>query len=174
MRVPLLLMVFLVLSERAGAQAADTAPTGLAPGERVRITAPGVDRRPARLVVFSRDSLVVKFDGDTAAHSLRTADVSLLELSRGRSRGRGALIGAGFGFLGGAALGAVVGAILEDSQCSDCVAVPALGAVGGVLGLVIGTVVGSVRGGERWQALPLGRASMQRGAAIYVTLSVAF
>jgi hypothetical protein len=127
----------------------------IAPGSRVRVTAPEISR--TRIVgTYTRmhaDTLVVEVDGRT--HSFLRTAVTRLDVSVGRkgNAGKGAL----YGGLLGAGIGAL--ALGSSSLCADlqaggtCALVGAGG--GGIGGLLIGALIGSASKSDRWQAVPV-------------------
>jgi hypothetical protein len=123
----------------------------LEPGHRVRVHLfQPRDRVVGYVVRLTADSLIIN-SGENARHetSLSTANIRLLELSRGqRSR-------AGIGAVVGVLLGAVGGAAAISAICGDdCVgAWPLLGLIpaGALVGFGMGSGVGSMIESERWQ-----------------------
>jgi hypothetical protein len=126
----------------------------LAPGARVRIRAPGIVAGRYTGTVLSRtaDTLVV---ASSAAASARVPVSSLtsVEVSRGKSRSRGAFKGIAWGASIGLGVGLLTAAALSsdpsyggpDGQSKGELVAQALGG-GAVWGVIIGAIVGS----ERW------------------------
>ena len=141
----------------------------LAPGSRVRVTAPGVltpARQSGRVLATSRDSLRVQLDGGADSLWLSRALFTELEVNRGphRSTGKGIVLG----MLSGAALGAVIGAATYQppKPCANCwFGAPDFGQGGqaliaGVAGALVGAVVGAFVGhyhqSDGWERVPPG------------------
>jgi hypothetical protein len=126
----------------------------LAPGQRVRITAPSlnVSKLQTTLLEFRADTLV------TEALVCPLADVTRLDAYQGRGiSGGNVLKGAGIGLLGGAAVGALIG-LAYDAEGSDASAEQAVAffsGLGAAVGLVGGTLVGLVWRADRWEEVPL-------------------
>ncbi|HKP15702.1 MAG TPA: hypothetical protein VJT85_06545 [Gemmatimonadaceae bacterium] len=125
-------------------------------GSRVRVTHPGEGTRTGTVVALTADTLDVLLEGRSAAAHLPLEQVTRLDVSRGMEHH--VLRRSGIGFLVGAGLGAVTGAIAE-SDCSTAKEFICLGAGGGALlgGIALGAVggvVGLVAGlapSERWE-----------------------
>ena len=140
------------------ATVAQEAPPPLEPGTRVRVTAPDIDKYDGTLQAMRGDTLTV----DTLR--IAVASVTRLDVYRGQKSktGKGALIGAGVGFVAGALTGLALcgerGTPCE-SDGSDYTAAAAviLGGGGALLGAGIGAVVGSQIKGDRWEEVPLDR-----------------
>ena len=123
-------------------------PPTLAPGSRVRVSTPD-ERVVGALAAIDGASIVVRRK-DGSLDSLPMTPRTRLDVSGGPglcSPGRRGTCVA-VGFLGGAALGAVVGAVAVP-DCSDelCVLVYFVTVPAGAL---VGTIVGAVLGGEHW------------------------
>jgi len=150
----------LVFPAAAAAQSAS-----LAPGARVRITAP--DQRLKNEVggveAVQGDSLVFVAKGSRQAIAL--TDVTRIEISAGRRKQL--LKHMGIGLAAGAVTGGVIGAVtyeecvpegfLDCLLASDNRGEEAVlgGAMLGVVGLVAGTVAGLIRRPERWESVEL-------------------
>ncbi len=121
MRRATLLVALLVSTPLTRIAAQETMPVGV--GDRVRVTAPGVNSGAVTVVAVGNDTLVL--GSDVSTRGIPIASVTRLEVSRGRgSSGQGAAIGAavGGGFLlyargtaAAGALGAGLGALLGRS-----------------------------------------------------------
>jgi hypothetical protein len=166
----LVICASLVASTSASAQRASE----LQEGVRVRVT-----RSHGRSVVGTylgaeMDSVRVLQEGHERPQRLPAGDVSKIEVSRGRSRAKGALIKGLIGLGIGAVSGAIVGAATySDSDstvcnadfgcgpafciliCSKSQAAGLVGTIGAAAGLVIGTITGVVTGQEQWQTATL-------------------
>lgn len=142
--------------------------TSVQPGDRVRVTAPELNRRIGTVVAVRADTLVFRARDADGPLSLSIPLVSRLEVARGRhSPFKGALIGAGAGALAGFGAAAAIAADPEACRVSDCltgrdvaaffvwVGATAAGTLGGAL-LAAST--------ERWVAVPL--ASLAPAGAV--------
>lgn len=136
--------------------------TPIAPGDRVRVTAPAVNPGPLHGTVVSMDpdSVVLEVEGREEPLAFSAASITALDVSRGQ-KGE-AVLG---GILGGIA-GVILGVSVyngskedcgpEDSLCElgnfdDSLVVLALAGVGAGVGALIGSLFKS----ERWEAVPL-------------------
>ncbi len=150
----------------------------LQPGTRVRVRGSDVAGR-LQGVVLSRsgDSLTVSRPNGPPIPLVLSA-MSRVEVSRGKSRGRGAWRG----LLWGVGIGAVLGLVPTDDPecdrdpdafgCGSRAESMALAAIGGS---VIGVPIGAIIGVERWETLAIparvslrssdGRRSLQLGIA---------
>ena len=134
----------------------------ISPGSRVRVTHPGEGTRVGTVVALTADTLEVRFAGRSDAALMSLDQVSRVDVSRGKERR--VLRRAGVGFLVGAGIGAVSGAIAE-SQCDPATDFICLGADGGALlgGVFLGAVggiVGAIVGlapSERWERVHVER-----------------
>lgn len=144
-------------SVRAAAQEAPAGASApypdIRPGSRVRIVAPGVaDRRYVGTVVERHgDTLAVASGPDSHVRATIT-ELSLLEVSRGRSRAHGAKRGLVVGAFGAAGAGALMAAAHCTDESFKCpqglIAVPAYMSVGGA---IWGAAIGAAVSGERWE-----------------------
>jgi hypothetical protein len=149
----------LTLATRADAQS-----DSLVPGQRVRLVAPGAVAGRVEGTVLQRptDTLVVgRRDGVSLRVPLRA--ITDLQLSRGESRGRGALRGAKLGasIVGGAGLvltlPALTGADSVNTR-SDAVSFTAQSVLSGALW---GALIGAFVPAERWaHVAPPARVSL--------------
>lgn len=135
----------------------------IVPGDRVRISAPGigVERLVATVLTVKPDTIVVR-NGEPLA--LPFASVTKLEVSRDRkSRAR---LGMAIGFWSGAVAGGVIAArSLGDTEdtywggnlnLSDGTLFG--GALfGGIAGTLVGALIGSTFKVDQWEAVPLHR-----------------
>ena len=133
-------------------------------GARVRVTSsePGFLGSPtvANVLAQRGDTLFLRREGtrDTLPISLRS--ITQLDVSTGRSSHIGK--GMGLGFLGGAVIGAILGAATHKSCSSGGLGPPcfsqggdalAAGLVVGVLGTLAGGAIGAVWQTENWERL---------------------
>ena len=134
-------------------------------GVRVRVTRSHGDRVIGTVVGKNEDSLYLRSDGaNSSVRSTSSGDIQKLEVSYGRSRGKGALVNGAAGLAIGAVSGALIGGLTysePDTGTSFCVVVcskgqaaAALGFVGGITGLVIGAAAGLISGRESWTTVP--------------------
>jgi len=147
----------LALALRAESVAAQQVP--VTPGSRARVTAPTlVTPLIANFLEQRGDTLVFIEEGaGPGVWRFSTAQIDRLEISTGQSTGdrnymaRGALWGAGAGFVAGV----VFAAALRPSEEGRTYNRPVTGLVGAALGAGIGAFVGSRRQTERWVTVPL-------------------
>jgi hypothetical protein len=136
--------------------AADSFPAGgcsttLRPGNRVRLTAPGVVAKRLEASVVSSDATVLKVFHDGMRTSIPRSSITRLERSvRPSRRDLGLKIGAAVGFVIGAGVG--VALLASDApangSCDQCgFAVALLGMAGALPAAAIGAAVAP---GERW------------------------
>jgi hypothetical protein len=183
MRAPRIVSVVaaLVLTAQAALFAQQEPP--VAPGDRVRVTAPTVGRDPlvGTLDELRADTCVLWIEGGAEPLALPLGSVTSLEVSRGRKSNT--LAGAGIGLLiggvGGTTLGLVVGLQCEG----DCPSPPGLlpaaifGGIGAGFGLLIGTAIGAASGTERWEVVDLQSVRVgltphgRRGLAVSVSVT---
>jgi hypothetical protein len=158
-------------------------PPAIVPGSRIRVTeleAGNSRRHSGTVVTATADTVVLKLDGLGATATYSLANLSGLEVSRGRTGHVAA--GVGIGFLAGAGAGALVGVL----TCNGCLSgrdelgalVPALGAgIGGVVGMLVGAGVGAHKT-DTWEAVPSSRwhvSALPSGAGRFAfALSVQF
>jgi hypothetical protein len=132
-------------------------------GARVRLVPVDGRSRTGVLATLSNDSIsLVDGRGSGAAPSVALNRLSKVQISAGKRRLRGAMIGGALGFVVGAVAGGIAGgAIYHDAQkkCDDPLCeiftTPRIGTAagaygGGALGLVTGAIVGSLVKNERW------------------------
>jgi hypothetical protein len=140
-----------------------TAPVALAqsnelqPGARVRVTAPGIVAGRYVGTVLSRSGDTLQLGGPNAAPvTLPMNRITSLEISRGKSR----LRGAGRGVLWGAPIGLVIGLATENSLescgdfgCSDASSTErgAYVVASVIGGAAWGAGIGALVGRERWE-----------------------
>jgi len=136
--------------------------TRLKAGDRVRLTAPSigvVQRQTFTLVDVTADSITLTPEGRSLTLDCALADVTSLQVQRGRKRAT--LRGLGIGALAGAAIGVAAGFADGDDPPDAFIAMTAgekavaaglaLGGLGGVVGALIGTAVKV----DRWDKIPL-------------------
>ena len=183
--LPFVFVALSIVPLLLGAQSGQTIDR-LAPGSRVRITAPGKPARPATLIVRRPDTLLVRWDDSIGSEPVPLADISRLDVSLGQHRSvrRNAGIGALIGVVGGAILGAATYSPCTDTGLLACYMEPDSrgqaavygGAAGGALGVVVGALTGLPKR-ERWEPVTTSaaRAAMsiapsERGVAVRVAL----
>jgi hypothetical protein len=152
----------------------------LAPGDRIRVTAPslGVEQLVCALSAFSPDSVVVEDRGTLL--SLPLASVTKLEVYRGQQSraGKGAVtgllvgggVGALFGLIAAGAEGAETGYVLGGALI--------FAGLGGGVGALVGAGVGQRRLVERWEPVLLypsqGRLPPPAGPRLAIGVSLRF
>ena len=165
----------------------------LAPGARIRVTAPATGRLVGTLIQATTDSVRVELASGSSI-AFPAAELTRLELSTGVQR-RG-WKGAGVGLLVGAGVGGVIGLatyrrtqcdepVLETFLCSFVdrtsrdVTVIADAAMVGTVGAVVGALIGHA-GRESWVRVPLvrerarvGLTTSPRGARPSLRIAVA-
>jgi hypothetical protein len=115
------------------------------------VTAPDVDPKPltGRISSVSDIALTLAIEGRTDGVSVSRDSIRRLEISRGRNRRKGLLIG---GFAA-AAVGALIGGVgchdSADFSSGQCAAI--LGGFGFAAGAGVGAIVGA---GEHWNDVP--------------------
>jgi hypothetical protein len=150
----------------------------VAPGDRVRVTAPTIDRDPlvGTLVSMGPDTCVLEVEGRAEPLALPLAPVTRLEVSRGQKSHT--LWGAGIGLVAGGAAGAAIGSASSRGDEYSGLVTLAYAAGGAWLGLLFGTAIGAVIRTERWELVDLQPVRVgltphgRRGLA--VSVSVAF
>jgi hypothetical protein len=169
MRHALMMLLMATLVPIAGASAQGL--PRLAPGQRVRVTAPeaGLKRQTGVLVALSPDTLTVTGLGssvlvrDTAGAKIPLRMVSVLELSAGTRKHPvvggviGALAGGAAGVIGGLASGSDRG--LACNFLFPCLSsgakAAAMGLQWGFYGGILGALIGEFALGEHWEKVPL-------------------
>ena len=165
--------------------AGHVADTSIAPGDLVRITAPSMDMDESvgTVAALETDTLVVNTEERPDALAVPLADVTRLEVHRGKKSrvGEAAWIGGFAGALVGFVVGAavsdpnVVGPTIGPSEPGVNMAGGAL--VGGGCGALLGAVIGAIAGStDRWESVPLDRVRVtivpQHRGALSVGLRV--
>lgn len=154
----------------------------IAPGARVRVTAPakGLERHVTTVENLRGDSIVVGFGGGWQTIAL--TDMTSLDVSLGRQSRFFA--DAGIGLAVGVLAGVLVGAV-GYQECRDCMFGPAnrtqSAALGGILlgtvGLATGAVVGVFHRPDRWARYKLptkGTIALLTSESIGLGISRAF
>jgi hypothetical protein len=152
----------------------------VAPGDRVRVTAPTIDRRPlvGTLIALDVDTCALQVEGRADPLALPLASVIMLEVSDQKS---GIIIGAVVGGL----VGGIAGAVATYASCiMKCSPEEARddalrrGAGGAVVGAGIGALLGSAIKTDRWEVVPLDRIRLSLTPhgrrKLAVSVSVAF
>lgn len=144
----------------------------LVPGARVRVTAPRLAPEPlvGAVEALPGETLVLESRKRGPAVRIPLDEITRLEISRGRPRRKGALLGAAIGGAVGLAI------TLSCSSESDC-DTAAVGALYGLGGLALGAAVGAAATRERWEDLPPKRIRVSlvptcRGLAIRASLAL--
>ena len=131
----------------------------IAPGTRVRITAPsaGADKLIGTVVPSPVDTLMVRPADRMTAVAIPLASVTRLEVRFGQKSHL--LLGAAIGFVAGAAslgIGSAVDCNQADSDCAKHQTVT-LTALGGLSGGAVGALLGSFIHSDRWERVVLER-----------------
>lgn len=160
-------------------------PGTVAPGPRVRLTAPSVsiERLVGTLVGLDETALTLQRKGAKDTLRVPRGAITTIETSAHRSRkGRGAAIGALAGLGAGVALGLAIGencgelGELEPLFSPICFSKGEMAAVAALLAVPAGALVGlAVAPGEKWQRSALDRLTVRirparGGAALTVSL----
>ncbi len=160
----------------------------VAPGDRVRVTAPEIQsqRFVGTVIETGADTCLLKVEGRPAPLPLALAAVTQLEVSRGQAnKGKtGAIIGGAVG--AGIGVAVIISSYEEDCgsqflsdlcETSNVLAV-ASPLVLGVAGALLGNVIGRSIKSERWEEVPLDRLRVGRspvsadGVAIFASLQI--
>ena len=167
MRVALRMLCLMSVCLALPARAQDIAT--LQQGVRIRVHPSSGDSKTGTYLGVTSDSLrFLNEKPRSATAGIPMDQVKTVQVSSGRSHGRGLLKGALFGAAIGVASGAIVGAATyshDDSYgswgcfiiCRRSEAAAFVGAVFGTGGLVVGSVYGAMRGSETWKPVPLNR-----------------
>ncbi len=152
----------------------------LAPGARIRVTAPNdnLKRHVSTVTEVRGDSIVMS--SSTGSRTVALSNVTALDVSTGKRRnvGRYALIGLGAGaLLGVAAFSEAKGDCDDDLgfcpiPLSDEQVVAAGGFLAATAGLLAGAVVGALHQTDRWEKHPGIRASVAPSGSGGFTLRV--
>ncbi len=141
-------------------------------GDRVRVTAPDINKYDGTLQAMRGDALTV----DTLR--IAVASVMRLDVYRGRKSnvGKGVLLG---GIPSGILLGIYGGALCADETWCEVAAGFALGfGVGFAGGALIGGVIGAIIKSDRWEEVPLDQLRVsfapQRDGRFSLGFNVAF
>lgn len=133
----------------------------IAPGDRVRVSAPGVvaGQVVGTIKELSPDTCVLQVEGRPWPVRLPLTSVTQLEVSRGHKSksGIGILVGGGLGFLGGYLIGT------QTSLCETCGGSEdekqktglAFGTICGLLGAAAGGELGAKSRVEQWEEVPV-------------------
>ena len=142
---------------------ADGQTPTVAPGARIRVTAPSRDleRHVTTVLEVRDDSVVVGASGNSRA--LELASITALDISAGtrRQTAKGAMLGLAIGVVTGALIGAASYEECVPESFLDCFGASGsreeeatLGAaLFGGAGLVIGAIVGTLNRTDRWTAV---------------------
>jgi len=148
------LACLLLLLAPAPGRSGQGGPPGLVPGARVRVTAPGVDPKPltGTISALSDQAITLALEGRAVETSVSRDSIRRLEISQGRNRRKGLLIGG----VAAAAVGAVVGGVgcRDSSDFSSGMCAAILGGCGFAAGAGVGAIVGA---GEDWTDVPTDR-----------------
>jgi hypothetical protein len=145
-----------VLAGLLAVPAASQSTAELQVGARARVSIEKEKPVVGRITSVTSSSIGLARKGGEAAQEIPVEQVSRIQVSTGRNRGKGillkGLIGLGGGALGGAALGA-----LTFNESSDCYlvcrrgdAAAFAGILGGSAGLIVGMIAGATTGWDTW------------------------
>jgi hypothetical protein len=180
------LVVTMIVAGLAGTALPAQEPFSVMPGQRVKVRSPAV---AGEFIVrsSSSDTLVLGTMTGNETYSVPTESITRLAVNAGpRSRSAALGRGLGFGFLAGAAVGAMLGYADGDDECAEgdwCILDLSAGdkavvggAVIGGLGAAIGALVGAFYPGERWERVPVRRvaAGPGPGGGFAAAVSLAF
>ena len=144
----------LVLLTPALGHSEQEAPPGLVAGATVRVTAPEIARTPltGTISALSDQAITLALEGRAVETSVSRDSIRRLEISQGRNRRKGLLIGG----VAAAAVGAVVGGVgcRDSSDFSSGMCAAILGGCGFAAGAGVGAIVGA---GEDWTDVPTDR-----------------
>ncbi len=152
----------------------------VAPGTRVRITAPslGADKLIGTVVPSPADTLMVRPADRMTAVAIPLASMTRLEVRNGQKSHL--LLGAAIGFVAGATslgIGSAVVCNREDSDCSKYHTVT-FTVLGGLSGGAAGALMGSLIQTDRWDRVPLERLRVglapRRGGGIRIGMAIGF
>ena len=137
----------------------------IAPGDRVRIAAPGLkgDRLTGSVLRLGSDSVVLAIKNRAEPLSLPFAGLTQFEVSSGKKSRFGLGLGIGLfaGTITGLAVGAYIGSEMDCGITQFCYppgTVALLGGLaGGAAGALIGGIIGALSVSERWEEVPLDR-----------------
>ncbi len=166
MNAPSMAAILLVLSGATFGDLFGQEEPLVAPGDKVRVSAPAVVEKRMVCTVESLkpDTLALTVEGRDELLALPIAHVTKLEVGRGQksNAGKGALIGLGVGVVVGVTLGFAACAGETGSPCTNDVGegspagfAAVLGATGAVLGTGIGALIGLAARTDRWETVPL-------------------
>lgn len=137
----------------------------LRPGARVRLSAPGTlaGQQTGTVLERSTDSLLFATPNGTPTR-LALAALERVEVSRGRSRSRGALKGTAWGAGIGIGLGLISVAAGNECSALDSVCPTDTELVTSTIvgSAVIGVIIGAIVGSESWQKLRAPRQGSMR------------
>jgi hypothetical protein len=145
----------------------------IAPGARVRVTAPVVGSKPllGAIATVTEETLDLRVKRQEPVVSVRRADIVRLQVSRGRARRKAALIG---GSIGAAALLGVTYFDCTQWSADGCDPAASVAASAGI-GFAVGAAVGALVAPERWQEIPADRSRvalvLARGKRAAVTVA---
>jgi hypothetical protein len=149
--------------------------TSLSVGARARASAPAVAAAPVvgEISKLSHDAIELIVSARESPVVLPRTSLTRLEVSTGRNRRRGALLGLGIGVVGGATVGAVGCRDSSDWSSSACAAI--LGGFSGAVGAGLGALFAA---GDHWAELPVGRFQLAvaptRSPGLGLTMRLAF
>jgi hypothetical protein len=141
-------------------QAQGGEPVAVSPGTRIRVTAEAPGRTTGTLLALSGGDILMRSDRTRDSIHVSLGTVRSLEVSEGTRRRR--LLGAALGYVGGLAVGGLVGYLVLDAGQSSDSNLSGMGMyLGGTVGVVGGVTTGLILGSrpvERWRrvTVPVG------------------
>jgi hypothetical protein len=158
-------------------------------GEKLRIRTDGESGRYV-LDRFSPDTLYVQGEKDEQFRRIALGEIEKLEIRVPRSKGTGALIGAGIGGAIGATIGMIYGLATWDDVEADCgdpwdvcsntaSSARVIGIIGaiGIPCMAAGALIGAAAPGQTWRQVELGGSlsmHVERGRELRVQYSRSF
>jgi hypothetical protein len=167
-------LILITLGHAAAAQMIDVQP-----GAKVRVSAPGIVAGQVEGLITSRtaDSIVL-LTSKSMQYRIALGSVSMLSVSQGKSRlkgaAKGSLWGAGIMLVFSAAVSGDPDMRRGEYANSPPVSVPAFIALETVGGAMIGAGIGAIVGSERWNSYEIPSRVTASVGISRVGLSVAF
>jgi hypothetical protein len=137
-------------------------------GSRLRVTERESkhDHHLGTVVAMSADSVVVRLDESGKRAPFAWAGLSQIDVSRG-NHGHAAA-GVGIGLLGGAGIGALIGAISTQRSSDNlekAMNTLAWSGIGAVVGMIAGGIIGANHKTEKWTEVEVESISISAGAS---------
>ncbi len=169
-----LALILMAIAGSAHAQTEDTQNVSV--GDKVRVRARTLYSPVVGAVTgLNTDTLHIRIRREAAALAIPLAEITRIEVSRGRRSNflRGIALGGLVGAFAGASIGL---ATSQNSILSPTEQAGALGAIGAGAGALIGGIIGAASSGDRWVVVQLDRAEMDVSSRYdgRVTLSLTY